>query len=264
MELINDVSPADWVVERLRPFAPDGARLHSFVPDGFDAHARVFHPAGYRPAGRGSPDPGRAMRWADLARARGVTLSPDISFSEVTGIDPDDYRALDELAPTEDHLPPGTCDALAALLRPHTGTPDRCWFCLWEGNGSFWSESHGTGLPDDATREEIDRYWAEARAQDELLGATLRVEAYGRSYFLFRGPLSAACTFEPSGAYTTPNLWWPDDRAWIVVTEIEGYSTYVGGGREVIDDVLASPDVESIEVTLDTHMDPGEFPPRWR
>ena len=85
-----------------------------------------------------------------------------------------------------------------------------------------------------------------------------------RTNFLFRGPLSAACTFEPSGAYTTPNLWWPDDRAWVVVTEIEGYSTYVGGGRAAIYDVLASLDVESIEVTLDTHMDPGPWPPRWR
>jgi hypothetical protein len=82
------------------------------------------------------------------------------------------------------------------------------------------------------------------------------VEAYARHYFLFRGRLDAACTFEPSGWYTSPNLWWPDDRAWIVVTEIDGFSTYVGGSRAMLQDVLASPDMEAIEVTLDTHMDP--------
>lgn len=263
VELMTDVSPADWVVERLRPWEPDGARLRSFAPDGFEAYARAFHPAGYRPAQRGSLDPSVGTKWADLARARGITLSPDISFSELSGIAPEDQHELDELAPLDGELPPEGCDALAAVLRPHTRTPDRCWFCLWEGNGSFWSESHGPGLPPDATREETDRYWAAARAQDKLLGSTPRVETHARRYFLFRGPLDAACTFEPSGSYTSPNLWWPHDRAWIVITEIDGFSTYVGGSRAAIQDVLASPDVEAIEVMLDTHMDPGPYRPRW-
>jgi hypothetical protein len=205
-----------------------------------------------------------AKKWTDLARARGITLSPDISFSEVSGITPENQSELDKLAPMDGQLPPETCDALAAVLRPHTHTPDRCWFCLWEGNGSFWSQSHGTGFPPDATREEIARYWAAARAQDEILSSTPRVETHARRYFLFHGPLDAACTFAPSGSYTTPNLWWPDDRAWIVITEIDGFSTYVGGSRPAIQDVLHSPDVEAIEVTLDTHMDPETSRPWWR
>jgi hypothetical protein len=45
VELMTDVSPADWVVQRLRPWAGDGARLESFAPDGFDGYARVIHPA---------------------------------------------------------------------------------------------------------------------------------------------------------------------------------------------------------------------------
>lgn len=80
----------------------------------------------------------------------------------------------------------------------------------------------------------------------------------------FRGPLDAACGFEPSGWYASPNLWWPDDRAWIVLTEVDGYSTYVGGSRPLVHDLLSSRDVETIEVTLDTRIDPEGYTPRWR
>ena len=264
VELMSDVSPADWIIERLRPWDPDGARLRSFAPDGFEAYARVFHPPGHRPGQRGSQGPGTATKWADLARARGIVLFPDISFSEVSGLGPEDQHGLDEIAPMDGAVPPEICDALVVALRPHTRTPDRCWFCLWDGKGSFWSESHGPLLPADATGEETNRYRASARAQDEILGSTPRVEAFARSYFLFRGPLDAACTFEPGGWYTSPNLWWPEDRAWIVITEIDGFSTYVGGNRGPVGDVLASPDVEAIEVTLDTHMDPESSRPWWR
>ncbi len=60
------------------------------------------------------------------------------------------------------------------------------------------------------------------------------------------------------------NLWWPEDRAWIVITEIDGFSTYVGGSRSALQNVLASPDVEAIEAALDTYMDPEASRPRWR
>ena len=262
VELMTDVSHADWVLERLRPWAEDGARLESFAPEGFDAYARIFHPAGFRPGHRGALDPASVMRWADLARARGIEQVPDIAFIEVSGIDPEDRQRQNELAPMDGELAPETCDALSDLLRAHTRTPGLCWFCLWEGNGAFWSESHGPlrapGEPPDEADVEA------ARAQDELLGSTPRVEAYARRYFLFRGPLEAACSFEPSGAYTSPNLWWPDDRAWIVVTEVDGFSTYVSCDRVALADLLASSDVEAIEVTLDTHMDPEENHPWWR
>jgi tryptophanyl-tRNA synthetase len=42
----------------------------------------------------------------------------------------------------------------------------------------------------------------------------------------------------------------------IVITEIDGFSSHVDASRLAIEDVLASPDVEAIEVKLDTHMDP--------
>jgi hypothetical protein len=49
-----------------------------------------------------------------------------------------------------------------------------------------------------------------------------------------------------------------------VITEVDGFSSYVGASSTALQDVLASSDVESIEVTLDTHMDPEAYRPRWR
>lgn len=255
VELMNDVTPAAWVMQRLKPWAEDGVRLESFAPDGYEAYARVFHPAGSRPG----------RRWADLAAERGLALAPDITFAEVSGIGPQDDPGLDERNPMPGELAPETCDALGTILRAHSAS-DTGWFCLWEGNGAFWSRSHDSRLPDDAHREEIERERAEAEAQDRLLAATPRATAYRglRAYFLLRGPLEAACAFEIDGWYTSPNLWWPQDRAWIVVTEIEGYSTYVGGCSALIEDLVASTEIEAIGVGLDVRMDPEDRLPRWR
>jgi hypothetical protein len=99
---------------------------------------------------------------------------------------------------------------------------------------------------------------------DEELERTPRVRVPNRSYFLIRGSLVSACAFPVGGAGLTPNLWHPDDRAWCVATEIDGYSTYVAGSRDTIDDVLDAPDLEAVEVRPETHLDVGPLLPRWR
>ena len=49
--------------------------------------------------------------------------------------------------------------------------------------------------------------------------------------------------------WRTPNLVWPDDRSWCVATEVDLDSTVVGGSRALVDDLLAAPDLEVLEVT---------------
>ena len=46
--------------------------------------------------------------------------------------------------------------------------------------------------------------------------------------------------------YLAPSLWWPDDRAWFVATEIDFNWTYVGGTRDCIEGVLADPSLEAL------------------
>jgi hypothetical protein len=52
-------------------------------------------------------------------------------------------------------------------------------------------------------------------------------------------------------------MWWPADRAWFVATEVDGFSSYVGGTQGAIDSVLASPELEAIAATAQTPIDPG-------
>jgi len=259
-----DVEPAGWVLRDLQPWERSGVRLDSFAPGGFEAYARIFNPAGYRPGAIGDLDPAVGIRWAQLGVERGVSLSPDVAFCEIVGVGPEDQAWLDEFAPAVGELPPATCESLARVLRAHTSTPGSCWFCIWEGHGSLWSTSHTSLLPDDATAADARRYRERGLAQDEFLKRQPLVEAYARSYFLLRGPLEAACAFEPDGWYLSPNLWWPDDRSWIVVTEVDGYSSYVGGSRGAVAAVVASSELEAIEVPHDVHMDPECSRPRWR
>lgn len=263
-ELVRDVSAADWILARLKPWDPQGVRLHSFAPSGFEAYARIFHPAGFRPAFAGALDPDSGIRWAALGLERGIALTADIAFSEVSGIGPEDQERLDEIQPDDGNLPPETCEALARILLRHTTTPESCWFCLWDGNGAFWSSSHTPLYTVEKDPRRVEKGRARAQAQDELFERTPRVGAENREYFLFSGPLGSACSFLPDGWYSSPNLWWPDDHSWIVVTEVDGYSSYVGGTRLAITDVLESPEVETIEVPLDVHMDPEMSRPWWR
>jgi hypothetical protein len=263
-ELILDISTADWVVQGSRPWDRDGARLHSLAPAAFEAYARVFHPARYRPGGgEGSLDPDGAVSWTELAAAHGVRLSPDISFSEVLGVDARDQRIRDDVAPADGRLVPKTCAVLADLLRSHTSAPERIRYCIWEGNGAFWSHAHTEIAPGAETAAERSLRRRDAEEQDRLLHSIPKVPTRLGDCFLFQGPLDAACRFEPDGWHVSPNLWWPADRAWIVVTHIEGYSTYAGASRVAVDDVLASP-LEAIEVTPGVHLDPNDFPPVWR
>jgi hypothetical protein len=258
VEFMGDVSSASWVVEHLAPWDQDGVRIGSFLPPGFETYARVLHAA----RKDGSDEPGQ--RWTTLGAGRGVPLTPDATFAEVTGIDTVDQHALDEFAPRDGELPLSACKSLNRTLRGFTQTPDVCWFCLWEGNGAFWSRAHSEPYEWGDASPEARAYWADARAQDNFLHRAPKVVTPDRAYFLLRGPLDKACAFQIATWYASPNLCWPDDRSWLFATEVDGYSTYVGGTREAINAILASDDLEAVEVSIETRMDVGPYRPRWR
>ena len=129
-------------------------------------------------------------------------------------------------------------EPLLAILREFTTTVDRCWFCLWEGFGGL------DIIPD----------------YDRLP----RVKAPGREYLLFRGHIDVVTAHvnDPysgllDGWSDGPQLWWPEDRAWCVATDIDLDSTYVGGSKECIDRLLAAPDFEAFPAAIDDPVDIG-------
>lgn len=112
------------------------------------------------------------------------------------------------------------------ILATHTSTPERCWFCVWEGygwdNASCLSARASPGKP--------------PRVADPVpawVRAGPRVRLPGRDYLLYAGVVDDALAFVGS-QHQTPNLWWPADRSWCVATEIDLAWTYVGGSAELV------------------------------
>ena len=85
-----------------------------------------------------------------------------------------------------------------------------------------------------------------------------KLELPHRAYVLFRATLDdlvdladgrARADIDPFHPdWRTPNLLWPDDHAWCLATEVDLDSTVVGGTRALVDQLLATPDLEVLEV----------------
>jgi hypothetical protein len=213
-----------WIVEAIHGFAQD---VGSVVPEGFDGYARIFHPA---QRGR---DPQENVTWAEIASSTGRTMHagvqwPHVAFSrEISNINELQEAppgAPWDTPPDEGCFPKDLVDPLLQVLTANTGTADLCWFAVWEGWGDLRTD-------------------AKAAASFELPS---------RRYFLYQGSIEAAKeTFsQAESSYESASLWWPDDKAWCVATEVDFESTYVGGSQRFIEEVLTASQLEALPVDL--------------
>jgi hypothetical protein len=234
---------ADWVAGRLAPF--EAWTVSSIVPTGFESYARVFHPAG---------EGEHALTWGQLADRSSRVMHAHAEFELL--VPPSIERLVGE--PSRGFLPPELTRALADVTARHTETPERCWFCLWDGWG--WVQGPpAIGLlvaaPDGPSRAVAKTPPRRGKTEFQLDGG--RVTLPGRNYLLFVGPLAAITDFgywieqrvaERFFCEWSPNLWWPDDRAWCVATEIDLDSTYVGGSGALIRELLDDSRFEALQV----------------
>ncbi|MFC9244892.1 hypothetical protein ACFT7S_12905 [Streptomyces sp. NPDC057136] len=212
----SDLGPARWLTEHAAGQGNFGTVAGVAAP-GFDAYARVLHPA--------SLDE-RPVRWAAVAAAYGCEVGPGTRWHEVVGMD-QGYNNASEYGlpglwdehPAEGPTPLAVAQALIPVLARHTGTSERCWFGLWHGYGR-WDFGH---VPTFGTPE-----------RDEVLLAGTLAEAVS--------PVSLDEFAE------LPDLWWPQDRAWCLGGDVDLVSTYVGGSRALIAELLAAPELETYPV----------------
>jgi hypothetical protein len=202
----EDVTPSE-AVENAEWMA---SRLHPF-----SAHdVGVVVPTGFaayarilHPAFMGE----REVRWSEVAAWSGRVIHAEVQFHALVpprpGFEPFTYPPRDGV------LPELQVRVLAALLSQYTATPDSCWFCLWEGYGNLEPKPVGRRV----------------------------IPNPQRSYFLFTGPITKAGGWDDG-----PNIWWPDDRTWCVASEIDLQYTYVGGSKELIEEILKLPDLEAL------------------
>jgi hypothetical protein len=67
-----------------------------------------------------------------------------------------------------------------------------------------------------------------------------------RECLVFTGSIDAIPGLEVGGWSHTPNWWWPDDHTWIVVSELDAPSTYIGGPAELVRAILDERRLEAV------------------
>ena len=232
LELMQTGSPGNWIKERLRPWTSVGeSRLvRSIIPEGFEAYARVFHPAQHCTAGNNW----ERVSWSTIASWNGKVAHPQMSFGRIANIEPWGQPTWGHV-PFYGDLPEEECRALVSILKGFTSTPERCYFCLW----------HGYGFLDDRLFKRVPKLKIPGREE----------------YLVFSGPLDGIMSFYKYvkggwvGSGQPPNIWWPEDRAWCVATDIDSFDSLVGGSKSCIEQVLGHPDLEAFPIAADARID---------
>jgi hypothetical protein len=229
------VGEADWIGPRLRPL--DAGQVTSVVPAGFAAYARVLHPAEEPLTGD------RLVRWAEVAAWSGQPLRPDAQFHSIAlpPVRPSRPAPWASQGPRQGSLYPPDAEALASLARHWTSTPDRCWFCVWDGHD--WAAVRLT-RPGQPAEPVPDPLPAAVRSGP-------RVRLPDREYLLYTGRAEDVVTSALGGEEQTANLCWPADRAWCVASGVDLAWSYVGGPAGLIEQVLADNRIEALPASPD-------------
>ena len=259
--------PADWLVERLTDF---GLNVLSIVPSGFEAYARVFHPA--EKITYTSPDWAEwqiePIRWTEVAELTGRTAHQTMQWANLNSkssfIDDESVLEVGDVwvrGPEIGSLPLELAQTLRPIFEQRTSTPDMCFFAIWEGFGGlpkYVYEAPAFEIP--ARRFYLFRNAIQTVEQSFYTGAehdtmeTVFIAISDEEAMLSPEKLQEqlhasldALNAMPV-AYQSANLWWPEDRAWCVHTEIDFNTTYIGGSQGLIDAILASKKLEAYQL----------------
>lgn len=224
IERITDHEVWEWVEEgtRGRAFATASAFLPCDAaamgepgdPSARETLVRVFHP---------TQDEG--LTWAQVAARNGRTAH---ALMQWCGIEPRAHHngpAIDE--PDEGSTPPGLLDAILAHCR---GASASAFHAVWDGFGTWTDSELVDGRP---------------------TGPLLRLP--GRKFRVFRGPVAELRQWPGMEAAwdQSANLVWPEDRSWVIATEIDWPFTLVAAPERVAAAILADPALEAYRIDPD-------------
>ncbi|WP_156251445.1 hypothetical protein [Pseudactinotalea terrae] len=178
-------------------------------------------------------------------------------------------------------LEPALLATVALHLAQHTSTPDGGHLAVWEGWGGLVGamaplpsrafltssdEARHRGLLSHLVPERFRSPFAKDRWQPGILpdevSAGPRLQLPGRDHVLFTGGVSELTSpdwvlaapwrdreaeghgIEPSAH--SPSLVWPEDHAWVLVSEVDWDSTIVAGTVALIEEICADPALEAL------------------
>jgi hypothetical protein len=209
----------------------------------------------------------------DLAAADWIVRS-DLSWPQLVSVGPPGSDAYARLRFLPDPVRPdqsendveadGGTDQLPRLwdvLATHTTTPDRCYFCVWEGFGVAESapDHDAVYIHDENARVPLGT--ADARpglAPEPTASASMlpvpKVVLPNRAYWLFRGPLARVGAWDTARAWpgqhrldeVDPAFAWPADHAWCVALDVDSHWAGIGGTTRLIEELVADPRLDVV------------------
>jgi hypothetical protein len=186
-----------------------------FIPPGFPVYARILHPVYYY------KDDGTLVdvTWAAIAEMNGKSLSSMSNFDAISPGESYGPPGHGEFVrryggPMESFLPDAQMESLIGILEGRTSAPSDCTF--------LWVHGVDSGLSEEA--------------------ATWVNRAAGRCQVMTGMACSDAMEYLPS-------IWWPGDLSWIVITEVDMNSTFIGCDRETLNALLNDEHLEAFEVS---------------
>ncbi|MFE9404018.1 hypothetical protein ACFYNY_19850 [Streptomyces sp. NPDC006530] len=120
----------------------------------------------------------------------------------------------------------------------------------------------GSGQPDNGTRQALARALARTTGDQPVFFAyDLAALLWGEDAPLVRRSSLAsleavrAAVAAGVGGMEGPEFWWPQDRSWVVTSDVDLVSTYVGCSAEAAEHILSDPEIEALLVTPYTRVD---------
>lgn len=264
VELQSDLSPSEWILPRLLPSILERARgtpVGAVVPTGYPAYVRVLHPLGDE-----SHQP--SVSWREIADRNGRIYHPLMQFQRIgvpVGEVVGPFRGSDQ--PSPGHLSKEMCNVLYSALTAWTSTPEDCWLGIWEGCGVLQVPGPNASVTlvhssaeDDINDQRAARLQRTKDQRAELAARARQAPTFdypGRSYLLAKAPSWAICKLSLFPFQVTPNLVWPDDRAWFVGSEIDFDSTLVACSEECAAALLANDELEALPIKAEDRLDIG-------
>ncbi len=233
---LTDSGPLAWWAGRVLA----GTRVRSWLPDLFEGYVRILHPAYIH-----DEVPGgvvlRPVAWSTVSQWSGKPLDKETCIDDLLRRTDGALWSERGSSPYQGRLDPTYMSRLAELLASATNTPEELWSLVWAGYGAVGSLRH------EDVELEINPSW----------------RGSGRTYLLFRGSIGASAEEddaealgEPTILLAPPSFWWPTDRKWFVATDIDSFSTYVGGSDSLAKRLLGDDLLEIVPVSLDDVYDP--------
>lgn len=220
----------DWLIGKL----DWGTSVRSWIPTGFESYARILHPA-YIIIGKDQSTREVSVPWSIVSEWSGKRLHATSHIQDLmVRADGHDWRRRGEGGgePRQGELERTSLSCLFAHLAEKTSTPNEIWMLIWFGYGG---PPDTIGLP--------------VEVSEPLTGS-------GRKYVLRLGEIDSS-EKEPEHTLgeNPPTFWWPADRTWFVSSDIDIASTYVGGSKELIEQILNDPSLEAFPASLDDPYD---------